>query len=404
MFFGRRKLEEVKADELDQFIDIQFEKKLGRFKSRSHVITNSLNQTILRFKDACDRFEELNAEPYIENPYFTNISSIKTQKGPYARSLKHILGGTSLAAEDTSNSYDRYKRILSDLEGMIKKILGTNSSFKTVLYCYSNQLGEFKSRFSEIQRYTGALKDELDNRADDFSEYSTVVEHVSRLHSCDEELEALGKSVDKSKTDAKWDGVSASDSNETGISMKLADKKAELTRLDKEKANLHNEINSLILPLERASKKLDHLSVGKVKLHTFIENPINAINNESDYSKFRMLVKELEENMRKGAIDLKNIGNVSEAVSTLLDSDIYPLINLFKSIQQKESEVSREVGALERDLNEIKKARAASEEYAQEIAEMGAKIDEAKRSNVVEKSIIEKLCLDHYGVLISIID
>jgi DNA repair exonuclease SbcCD ATPase subunit len=402
MFFARRKPEAVSADKLAQFLDLQFEKKLGPLGSKSNAITDSLNQTMRRFGDACDRFGQLDAEPHIEGRYLASANSIKTQKSRYAGSLKHILGSASLEAGDAINSYDRYRRILSNLEGMIKKVLETNANFKTVLYCYSNYLWDFKSLFSEIERLAGALKSEIDNRSEDFSEYGAVGEHVSRLNRYREELEALNKSVQSLKTDAKSGDENAPDKNGTDISMKLGDKKAELARLNKERSALRSKINSLILPLERASKKLDHLSASKAKLHAFVEDPISAINNEREYGEFMALVRELDEKIRTGAIDLKNSDRVGETASMLLGSDIYSMICSFRSNQQKELEIGREVEALEKGLNEIKRERTDSERHMQEITRMEGRLHEIEKSMEAEKSTIEKLFLDHYGVLISV--
>lgn len=404
MFFGRREPEKVSVDKLGQLLDLQFEKKLDQLESKARTITENLNRVMLRFSDACDRFEALDAEPYTEDLYFANMSSIKKQKSQYAKGLGHILSRTSFEAGEVTNSYKRYGRVLSELEGMIKRILEANANFKTVLYCYSNNLGEFKSLFSEIERLAKALRGELDNRSKDFSEYSAVGEHVSKLNYYSEELGSLSKSIETFRKDAKPGNESALDKGKPDILKGLSDKRDELTRLNKERASLHNEINSLTLPLERVSKKLDHLSASKKQLHTFVENPINTINNESEYNEFRALVQALNEKMHTGAIDVKNSDKVSKTASMLLNSDIYSMITSFKSYQQKVLEISREIETLERNLNELNKGRTASERYAQEIDGMERKASEIEKSRKAEKSTIETLFLDRYGILISIID
>ncbi len=403
MFFGRRKPEEVSVDNLNQFLNLQFEKKLGQLGSRSRTITDNLNQTILKFSDACDRFEKLEAEPSVEGRYSVNINSIKTQKGRYTSSLKHILSSARFEVDDAANSYDKYRRILSDLERMIKDILEANANFKIVLYCYSNHLWDFKSLFSEIERRTEELKSELGNKSDEFSEYSAVGEHILRLNNCREGAGSLKKGMDALKNGTRQGNENSPD-KDVEISRKLCDKKSELARLNKERSSLHDRITSLTLPLERASKKLDHLSSGKAKLHVFVEKPINTINNESEYGEFRSLVQELNKKIHEGSIDLKNGDKVSEAVSMLLNSDIYSMINSFKAYQQKELEMSGEIDALERGQNEIRNERTASERHAQEMADMEARAKEIEKNKAAEKSAIEKLFLDHYGVLISIID
>jgi DNA repair exonuclease SbcCD ATPase subunit len=403
MFFARRKPEEVRIDRLDQFLNMQFEKKLGAFESRSHAITDNLNQALIRFGDACDRFEELEAEPYVEGRYSANISAIKTQKGRYVGSLKGILGGMRLEAGEAVNSYYRYQHILSDIEGMIKNVLETNANFKIVLYCYSNYLWDFKSRFSEIEKLAESLKSELGGRSEEFSEYSAVADHTSRLYSYIEELSALKKSVEHLNEGPRTGGAASPDKDGTGISKSIGDKKAELALLNRERSDLHDRITSLTLPLERASKKLDHLSAGRMKLHVLVEDPISAINDESKYGEFVSLVQELNKKIIAGSIDLKNGDKVSEAVAMLLNSDLYSMITSFRSCQQKESEVGREIEALEGYLNAIRNEKTASERHAQEAANIEGRVHEIERSKAAEKSAIEKLFTEHYGVLISIV-
>src|SRR5271157_2731320 len=158
MFFSRRGPEEVRADELAKFLNSQFEKKLGSFGSRAGEITRSVGQALSRFGEAGDRFDKLEAEPYMERRYSTNANtnSVKAQKSRYSLGLKQILGRVRLEAE-ASNSYEKYQEILSSLEGMRKEIMEANSNFKNVLYCYSNHLWDFKSAFSEAERLIGNL-------------------------------------------------------------------------------------------------------------------------------------------------------------------------------------------------------------------------------------------------------
>jgi predicted nuclease with TOPRIM domain len=401
MFFGRRKPEAVSVDKLGQFLNSQFERKLGSLGSRSQAIIDRLNQAMRRFGDACNNFEKLEAEPNVEGRYSASINYIKTQKDRYASGLKHILDGTRLEAGDAANSYDRYRHVLSDLEGMVKRVLEMNASFKIVLYCYSNYLWDFRGSFSEIEKLAGALKGELDSRSDDFSEYSAVAERVSRLNAYREEFSALNRGAETIKTETRPSN-DALDKNGADLSAKLEDKRAELAKLSRERSELHNKINSMVLPLERASKKLDHLSASKSKLHVFVEDPVKTINNESEYGEFKTLLRELNEKIRAGSIDLRNGDKMSETVSMLLGSDLYSMIASLRSIQQKESDIKGEIGALEGDLNEIKTERTSSERHAQKMADMKGRMAEIERGEAAEKGVIEKLFSDNYGVLISI--
>ncbi len=400
MFFARRKPEEVPVGNLNQFLNLQFEKKLGQFGSRSQTIVDDLGKAVLRFGDACDTFEKLEAEPNIEGRYAVNINFIKTQKGRYVGSLKNIL---KAKPEDMPavNTYETYANILASSDDTVKKILEANANFKTVLYCYSNHLWDFKSLFSEIERHTAALKSELDSKSDEFSKYAAVRSHISMLNRYCEELLALKKSAEVLKANPNTqEGVSRIDG--TDAHRKLYDKMAELARLRKENTNLHSRITSLVLPLERASKKLDYLSAHKAKLHKFVEDPISTINNEAEYKEFNALVQELDKNVREGRIDLKNSDKVSEIVSLLLGSDFYSMVRSFRSNLKAELEAKTDIEALEKNLTAIKNEKTASEKCAQEMAGIEEKVVEAEKGKDAEKKAIEKLFEDDYGVLIVI--
>lgn len=402
MFFAKRKPEEVSVDGLGRFLNLQFEKRLGSFGSRAQAITDSLDQTMLKFEGACDRFVKLDAEPYTQGRRAASVGAIKAQKSLYAESLKRILSRTSLKSDDAANSYERYQRIMSNLDAMIKEILETNASFKMVLYCYSNHLWDFKNLFADIERFSEALKGEIGSRSKEFSEYSDVSEHISRLNSCREELKTLNKSIEALKTGTFSDNKIASDTDGADTAKELGRKREELARLDKESSELHDRINSLVLPLERASKKLDYLSASKTKLHAFVEDPIHAINNESEYNRFRELVQELNDKIRTGAIDLKNSDRVREAASKLLDSDIHSMIRSLMALHQKGSDIAGEIDVLERNLSSIKKEKTASERQAHEITDIEGRAREIEKSKQAEKTAIEKLVQDRYGVMISI--
>lgn len=404
MLFGKRKPEEVSIEKLNQFLNSQFEKKLGQLGSRAQTITDTLNHALLKFGVACDSFEKLDVEPHVEGRYAVNINSIKTQKGRYASSLKQILGSTHLETDGAANSYDKYRYALSNLEAMIKMILEANANFKIVLYCYSNYLWDFKSLFSEIERHTGELKSELNNKSDEFSEYRALSEKISKLNKYLEDLEALNKSMEMLKIGAPHSDESDSDKSHSDASRLLGEKTEELAKLSRERASLHDRITSLTLPLERASKKLDYLSAGKKKLHAFVENPIDTINMESDYAEFRSLVQELNKKIHEGGLDLKNSDKMGETVSLLLNSDIYSMINSFKSCRRDEQKIAEEISALERRISAIKNEKSASERHAQELIDLEAKVKEIEQNRTAEKRTIEKSFQDTYGILISIVD
>jgi hypothetical protein len=355
------------------------------------------------FRNACDRFETLDAEPYVEGRYSVNINAIKTQKIRYVSSLKHILADMRLESADATNSYEKYAHALSALEGTVKNILEVNANFKIVLYCYANHLWDFKSLFSEIERHTSALKGELEARSDEFSKYSDVRSHISTLVGYYGVLDELRKGVDALKADPKEDGGDL-DADSRNTNRMLVDKKAELARLSADAAGIHNRITLLTLPLERASKKLDYASASRSKLHVFVENPIGAINSQSECDEFMSLVRELNNKINEGRMDLKNGDKVKEAASILLATDVYSLICAFKAGRQAEAKAKVEIDGLERRLSAIMNEKLASERRTHEIVSMDARMRETEKNKDAEKQAIGRLFMECYGVAVSVTD
>ncbi len=82
-------------------------------------------------------------------------------------------------------------------------------------------------------------------------------------------------------------------------------------------------MRQLILPLERISKKFDHLSVRKTTLSEFIADSTSRINNEGDYQEFKQLLSELRKSINEDKVEAKNNTRINESISELIDSNLY---------------------------------------------------------------------------------
>lgn len=403
MFFGgKSKPENVTPEALTSLLNSLFDKKLGSFKTRTSNILNELQRAKLHFISACEGFEKLSAEPYTEELYTFNVNFIKNQKNLYARTQKRLISDLTLKSENAQNVYDGCASIVSDVESITKEVLKTNANFRQVVQRYPNHLGDFKKSFSTIERLTKMLRGELDKSAGEFSKYRDAREHIAGLNSQSEELEAMRKRIDVLKQNSKPNDDSASNKSELDASEKLTNKKSELAKLSAEGSRLYNKINLLATPLERVAKKLDHLSASKKQLHMFIEDPIGRISNEAEYNEFRALVQELNKAVETGAVDAKNRAEVSRGASELLNSDIYSMINSFRSIQQRRLEATNEVRSLETALDSIREERAASERRVKEIETLEGRAGEIKKARDDAKSAVERLFSDYYAKPISI--
>ena len=396
MLFGRKdRPENVKTEALIPLLNAAFDKKVGTLRNKTAGIVNELHSARLQFVKTCEDFEKLDAEPDTENIYFANTHFIKSQKGPYAQTLKRLASEMSLKPEKASNTYEECAEIASNTEDMLNKILKVNATFKQVMMCYSNHLTNFKRSFSTIERLAKEARNELDKRSGDFSEYRVVKEAISRYERNKEELALLRKDVEAIRKvpepNSTGDGR-----DERKASEDLAAKKAELAKIKDEISNLHGRIAMLTGPLERASKKFDYASVRKKQLHTFIEDPMTA-SADADYKEFMALVKELETSVESGAIEVKNKAEVVGLTSELLHSDLQSKILATNSLESRRSELGNEIRALEMTLDDLKGDKITSEKRARDAEELERRAKEIERQRDSAKSMIERLFKDYYG-------
>lgn len=396
MFFGKKEPDKIGLDELEALLDSLFEKKLGNFSSRANALTNELHRAGIEFGNACNELELLNAEPYTDDLYFANVGAIKGQKSLYTKSLKRIIDGLYLEPDENQNSYDRYKLVLSDLDSTTNDILKTNANFKMVLHCYSNYLGSFKRAFSTIERFRETLRHEINSRSAEATEYRGLKERISRLGMYGEEIAALEQDIIALKDSLNRKDRNAIEEDEKRLLESLVAKKAELSQVNEEISRFSERISLLTIPLERPSKKQDHLSLGKKQLHHFIADPINNISSETDYEDFIKMVKELKENVEKGKIDTKNNDGVLNCISVLLNSDIYNNIQSLRSLRQKRLEAEEGFKTTERVLDEIKKGKGAEQDVANEIGTMEKRIEDIRESISATKIEVETMFSNSY--------
>ena len=162
MLFGKGdKAEEVESGELDALLNSLFNRKIGSFGSKASGITKDLERARLQFGDACRKFDQLNAEPEVENIYIDTSAFVKSQKGFYSTALRRVIEDWEIFGAESSNAYNKYMMVLSNAERFINETLRTNSNFKKVLLSYPDHLDNFKKSFSLIERYRDNLKNEL---------------------------------------------------------------------------------------------------------------------------------------------------------------------------------------------------------------------------------------------------
>jgi len=402
MFFGRRETaERLPPDSLEELLDFLFGKRMTPLESRASGIADELRTAMEQFSEACSEFRELKAEPYTEDLWMPNINSIKSQKEQYAVALKEIANGTSLDVDASMDVYGRYRQLLANVEEMTNSVLRINAKFKPAFYCYSNYLGNFKKASAHIGRLTESLRNELDRRSPEYAQYSALRESILKLKLQGEELAALSGGVAALKSNSRLTNDSGVEKTESETRARLSAKASELSVLGEEISRLSNRINLLTAPLERPSKKLDHLTIRKKSLYGFVSDPINMIRNESEWRDFIELVQELKKNVDSGSIEAKNTQELYNSISALLNSDILFMINSLKDLERKRLDLNAEGREFERILADLSSGRESVAKSLRQIEKMERDVAEITKSRESLRAEIEK-GFASYGKRISI--
>ncbi len=386
---------------LSPLLESLFEARLGNLQQRSDTIIAELEKARSEFYVLCNDLHKLDVEPYTEDLWYPNPSSIRSKKAMYATAIRQMMGSAVLAPDMKLNPYDRYNAVLSNLDSAINDILKANATYKIVLYCYSNHLKSFKVTFSAIERLRDSLRRELDMRGGEASKHNSLKEAISRLGSSIAEIRDLEASAMALKDGLDGKAGSA-DADKAALEKDLEQRKSGLLEINRGAAELSDRISLLTLPLGRTSRKLDHISIRKSRLSAFIADPIGSIGNEAEYKEFVALVQELKDAIETGAIESKNSAEILNSISVLRGSDIYGMINQLKSMGQRRSETEMGIMSLETAILDLKKGKAASENMLQDMSA----IEERQKKSILErdaaKAEVERLFSAYYKKSISI--
>jgi hypothetical protein len=402
LFGGKAKAEEVGQGELHALLNSCFDRKLGQLGARTEGVAADLRRAADQFLAACEKFERIDPEPYTEDLYSFNVNFIRSQKGLYAEALKRLAEELVPEPAQFANAYEECESIASHVGRVSSEILKTNATFRLVVHCYPNYLSDFKKSFSSIERLTGALRAELDRRAGEFSEYRAIHECVSLFESYGRELEETRRAVEGLKEGSARGPSGTPGAGHGDIQERLAAAKAELARVDAEISGLRHRVSLLAAPLDRPSKKFDHLSARKRPLHSFIEDPIGTIRGKEEYGEFVALVRQLVEAVDSDAVDVKNKEEVARIASALIDSDILSLADSSRSMQRARSDLEKEIGSLGRTLTSLNEGKTASESAAHRIAALEEQAAGLARKRAAQKGAVERLFMESYRRRISI--
>lgn len=398
MFFGRGddKTEDVKVEALYGLLNSSFDKKLKNAAANAGRCIQELNSARNSYERACKNFAAVTADPHVENPYIDFTSTLKDQKHSYTITLMRILGDWNLAIPEGPNIHDRYSKVLSGTEYFIEETLKANNKFKYVLYTYGNHFGDFKKSFAIIERQRDLLKSELAGVQDELSEYNILKGKLDTLKLLGKELNTAKDMANSLNESLKSASSNSKETEEGRLKTALASQEKDLQELNRKISEINVRVSQLILPLERASKKFDHLSVRKTTLSEFITDPTSRINSESDYQEFRQLLAELKKSINEGKVEAKNNSRINESISGLLDSNLYVEIGELRALEGRRAELDRSIRMLRTDLSYIQQSKSSHEKVISEIHSLETGEKEMMQRIKDIKESIEKLFLEYY--------
>jgi len=396
------KPEEAAVEELAQLLNRMFSGKLGRLEANLSGVPRELEALKADFNKACSDFEMLDAEPDVENMWNPNISAIKSQKASYSAALRNIIAKLRTGPADAPNAYVGYKLLFMNIEDSLNAVLRYNSNFKTVLYRYPSYLKDFKRVFSSVEAVCNRIKAELDRKEEDYNAYNSISDEISKLSMSVEEINALRDGIRALEASRDVQNQEELDIAEEEAAGKAAAKRLEISAAAEQLSGITGRIGMLTAPLEKASRKFDHLSGKKAKLGAFLDDPVSMIRSEEDYRSFMALLKELGAAVETGSVDVKNKPEIRDALSRLVNSDIYYDIESLDSARKRIRELESEWRELDRVSGSIKAGREGREQAARQIESMNQEIGRIMETQERLKASIEKRFLASYSKHISI--
>ncbi len=401
LFFRKEGTEEVRPEDLEPMLLSCFEKKLGQFETRTEGVLEALEGPRQDFIRACDELKVLEADPYTEDLYSFSIASLRNQKALYVKSVRRIAEEMRPRKSEKRTSYERRAEALAEMERAIGEMLKTNARFRTVMYSYSNYMGTLKRSFAGMEKIRENLRREIGSREKEADEYRKVRKGIEGFMYKIGEKRAFGAREVALSEAVGRSGVL--DDLEAGLRKNYDKKSEELRGVESRVDAIKAGINALTAPLGRAARKHDHLSLKKLTLSEFIEDPIERIRSEADCLEFMTMVGELKENIESDAIDAKNKERLIEAVSALLDSDIYGSISSLRTLQDKTAGLRREARKAEIELSELDMRKKAMEKERKGISELRQGREAVETAIGAAKTEIEKLFFEYYRKRISIV-
>ncbi len=401
MFFGKEKEEKLGIDEAREYLARMFDERTSGIEELGRLCATRILKARNDFMDHCSAFEALDAEPYTEDLYISNPNSIKSQKVLYARSVRHTAEKMDLEESDEKTAYERSVSLLGRADSAINEILKTNAAFRTVLYSYSNHMAEMKKDFASMERAAEELRKGIGRKDAEFAHFREIKDGITKLKDAELERRTLDERL--------WDsGAGPSEGRKREMELRnelikdLEAKNAEIDEANAHISALSERISLLSAPMVKLARKHDHLSMDKLKLGDFLEDPKRTIRSREDYTAFGAMLGRMKENIEKEIIAVKNREAVLDAVDELWKSDIYELVESEKNLMAEKLGLEADARVIKESIGKVDKRISYMDDEATEVEEVKARIGELAGLSETWKKSIERMFLEFYKKRVSI--
>ena len=248
--------ESIPVEQLMPFLNKSFESAILEFSKMSEEHVSLFDSSKKEFITACHILEQYKGEPVVEDMWAPNINSIKLQKISYTKTLERIILHEREGSFTTS--YGKYKAELSYMEELISELLRVNNMFKVVIMSYSNELSQFKKVFSNMERARDKLRLGLTTIEPQHRSYEELMNKIENLQGMLDEYELMQQnSAALSKEISSLENTNSSSINDE-LSNYSNEIKLKLSSFDNESSQLKLKLSSVLIPIERAARKMDY--------------------------------------------------------------------------------------------------------------------------------------------------
>ncbi len=393
--------EEYTLSNLTPLLISLLDTSLNEFYSSCSGFVTLFNNSKKEFIEECKVLEKYNGEPNVEDMWAPNINSIKTQKNSYTKTLIRILEKEYESTFDTQ--YGKYKAELSIMDDTIGEMLRINSMFKVVVLSYSNELNKFKKIFANMEKSRDKLRLSIDTIQPEYKKYEEIRNKIENLYGMIEEDKLMDSNI--SSINSELSVLLTKDELSTKEKLKniLNEKNEELSSAKEKIHNMKVKISSSLMQLERAARKMDYSYKGKRSLVSFIENPEENFNDESDYKDFEKLLDDMVSLLNMDKIQIKGKEAIFPSIQKLKTSEFRDQIKQLSELNEQKKFLFDEINNLENEVLSKESKSKIIQEKEKEKQQMFLRKEQLKQLTTSTKSELIELFLKYYNRKIKVI-